>query len=131
MARIPPPPIGWPLLPVPDDTGRLEWPSLTSSIHDQIRVVLQTRPGEQLMRPRFGAGLQELVGQPDTLATRQRIQELVTSSLDRWERRISIEGVEVFDDPTQPGIVRVDIRFRIRRTGAASQLGVTLALEQG
>lgn len=131
MARLPPPPIGWPLLPVPDDTGRLAWPSLTRSIHDQIRVILQTRPGEQLMRPRFGAGLQELVGQPDTLSTRQRVQELVTSSLARWEPRISIEGVEVFDDPTQPGTVRVDIRFRIRRTGAPSQLGVTIALEQG
>lgn len=129
MATPPPARIGWPLLPLPDATGRLQWPTLTESIEQQIRVVLQTRAGEQLMRPGFGAGLQEYVGQPDSQALRRQLQERVTEALERWEPRIALDGTDVFDDPAQRGLLRVEIRFRIKRSGAPQRLGITLALE--
>ena len=50
------PPLGWPLLPLPDEHGQLSWPALEQSVAQQIRVILQTRPGAQLMRPAWGAG---------------------------------------------------------------------------
>ncbi len=53
-------PIGWPFLPALQD-GQLIFPTLEQSVRDSIRVVLMTRPGEQLMRPRFGAGLQNFL----------------------------------------------------------------------
>lgn len=129
MASPPPARIGWPLLPLPDETGRLYWPTLAESIEQQIRVVLQTRVGEQLMRPGFGAGLQDYVGQPDSQALRRQLQERVTEALERWEPRIALDGTDVFDDPAQRGLLRVEIRFRIKRTGAPERLGITLALE--
>jgi len=129
MATPPPPRIGFPLLPLPDAAGRLSWPTLEQSIEQQIRVVLQTRPGEQLMRPGFGAGLQEYVGQVDGSALRRRIQDRVNAALERWEARILLDGTEVFADPVEPGLLRVEIRYRIRRTGAPQRLGVSLALE--
>jgi hypothetical protein len=43
--------IGWPLLPLPDEHGRLDWPDLAKSVRDAIRIILSTRPSEQLMRP--------------------------------------------------------------------------------
>ena len=45
------PRIGWPLLPVPNENGELEYPTLEESVRQQIRVLLSTRPGEQLMGP--------------------------------------------------------------------------------
>ena len=68
-----PRPIGFPLLPVPDADGRLRWPSLEESVVQSIRVVLATRPGERLMRPTFGVGLDRFVNEPDTVTTRARI----------------------------------------------------------
>jgi phage baseplate assembly protein W len=124
------PRVGWPLLPVPDGSGRLSWPDPVDSILQSIRVLLLTRPGEQLMRPRFGAGLQRFVGRPDTIDTRRAIQETVQSILVRHETRILVDGVDVLDDPT-PGHVRVEIRFRVRRTGTPRRLGLTIALENG
>ncbi|WP_248595551.1 GPW/gp25 family protein [Candidatus Accumulibacter phosphatis] len=52
-SQLPRPLIGWPLFALPDEHGRLDWPDLEASVRQGIRVILSTRPGEQLMRPEF------------------------------------------------------------------------------
>jgi phage baseplate assembly protein W len=121
--------LGWPLLPLPDESGRLAYPTLEESVRQMIRVILSTRPGEQLMRPEFGAGLDRLVHEPNTLATRRRIRDLVQESLTRWERRILLDRVEVWEVENQPSQVRVEIVYRLIRTGAPMQTGLTVELE--
>jgi uncharacterized protein len=125
-ASIPPLPVGWPLLPVPDANGQLNYPTLQESIRQSVRVILRTRPGEQLMRPRFGGGLQSFLNEPNDLTTRRRIYDLITESLDRWERRILVDRVDVLEVPGFPSRLRVEIVYRIRRTGASQRLGVTM-----
>ncbi|HEY6168304.1 MAG TPA: GPW/gp25 family protein [Verrucomicrobiae bacterium] len=125
---IPAPPIGWPLLPSPDDDGQLAWPALERSVADQIRVILLTRPGEQLMRPGFGAGLENFLHEPNTLNTRRRIHDLILSALKRWEKRILLDDVAVNEVRGEPARVRVEICYRLRRTGAAGRTGITLDL---
>jgi phage baseplate assembly protein W len=125
---IPAPPIGWPLLPLPDATGSLQWPPLEGSVAEQIRVILMTRPGEQLMRPGYGAGLEDFLHEPNTLNTRRRIQELIAESLVRWEPRIVVDDVAVDAVPNEPARVRVEISYRLRRTGASRRQGLTLDL---
>jgi phage baseplate assembly protein W len=121
--------IGWPLLPVPDDHGRLSYPTLEESVRQSIQVILRTRPGEQLMRTEFGAGLENYVHEPNDVTTRRRVRDTVLGSLERWERRISVDRVDVSDVPEEPTHVRVEIAYRLRRTGAAQRLGLTLLLE--
>lgn len=125
------PSLGWPFLSVPDELGRLDWPDLERSVRDAIRIILSTRPGEQLMRPDFGAGLERLLHEPNTLATRRQIRDLVKESLERWERRILLDRVEVWEVDGQPNHVRVEIAYRLARTGAAGAMNVTLQLEGG
>lgn len=121
-----PPPIGWPLLPLPDGGGELRYPTLEESVRQQIRVILTTRPGEQLMRPEYGAGLDDFVHEPNTLATRRRIRDAVAGHLGRWEPRIHLDRVEVWEVEGSPGQVRVEIGYRLRRTGAARQMGLVM-----
>lgn len=126
-----PEPIGWPLLPVPDADGALHWPELARSVRDSIQVLLATRPGEQLMRPGFGAGLENLLGEPNTVATRARIQTLVEETLKRHETRIVLDAVNVAPTTSQ-GVadgVRVEIAYRLKRTGAPARAGLTLVME--
>ena len=127
--RLPPAPVSWPLLPLPDAGGRLVYPTLDASVRQAIRVILQTRPGEQLMRPEFGAGLEEFVHEQNTLTTRRRIRDVVVESLERWEPRITVERVDVWEQPERPTDVRVEIAYRLRRTRAAQQLGLRMTLE--
>ncbi len=122
------PPIGWPLLPLPDADGTLNWPTLEQSVAQQIRVILQTRPGEQLMRPTWGAGLENFLHQPNTLATQRSIHDSITSSLARWEPRIIVDNVAVASLPNDATRVRVNISYRLRLTGATRQTGLTIDL---
>lgn len=122
-------PIGWPLLPVPDAAGRLDWPALADSVRQAIRVILATRPGEQLMRPDFGAGLADFLHEPNTLATRRRIRDAVTGALGRFEPRILLDRVEVWEVPDRPAELRVEVAYRLRRTGAPGRVGATLTFE--
>lgn len=126
-------PIGWPLLPVPDANGQLHYPSLAQSVRELIQVLLSTRPGEQLMRPGFGAGLENLLTESNTVATRSRIKDLIDDALKRWEPRIVIDGIAV--DPVSDAAtgvadgVRVEIAYRHKRTGAPARVGLTLVME--
>lgn len=126
---IPRPSLGWPLLPLPNDNGELAYPDLEHSVRQLIRVVLGTLPGEQLMRPDFGAGLENLLHEPNTLATRKRLHDLVRESLERWERRILLDRVEVLEVPDEPTHLRVEIGYRLARSGAPGALALTVQLE--
>lgn len=128
---LPRPLIGWPLFAVPDADGRLDWPGLEASVRHAIRVILSTRPGEQLMRPEFGAGLDRLLHAPNNLATRRQIRDWVMDSLGRWERRILLDRVEVLEVPLQPSDLRLEIAYRLARSGTPGALAVTVRLEEG
>jgi len=128
-ANKPRPPIGWPLLPFPDEEGRLRFPSLAESVRQNVRVILSTRNGEQLLHPGYGAGLVEFIGEPDTLTTRRRIHDRVSESLGRWEPRLLLDRTDVNSTADHPGKLRVEIAYRLRRTGESQTLGVTLELE--
>ena len=130
---IPTLPINWPLLPLPDENGRITYPTLESSVRDSIKVILTTRPGEQLMRPQFGAGLQNFLNESNTLTTRRRINDAMGSHIARktvqqWEPRVILDRLDVMEVPDFPTQVHVDLVYRIRRTGRVQQLGMTLDL---
>lgn len=129
-APVSPPPIGWPLLPTPDSEGRLRFPPLDVSIRQGIQIVLATRPGERLMRPDFGAGLDSFLHEPNTIGTRRRLRDTVTAALARFEDRIDVERIEVVELPEEPSALRVEIHYRVRRTGVARQLNLAMDLEQ-
>ena len=122
------PPVGFPLFFTPDARGELSFPSLEASVRQSIEVILRTQPGEQLMHAGFGAGLERMIGQANTLATRRRIQALVQRTLSEWEPRLELIRVDVLEVADQPAQVRVEIIYRLRRTGTVQQLGLAMDL---
>jgi hypothetical protein len=114
---------------VPDAHGRLAWPTLESSIRELIRVILSTRPGEQLMRPDFGAGLDRMAHEPNTLATRRAVRDQVQAALARWEPRILLDRVEVTEVAGEPTHIRVEIGYRLARDGSSGAVAVTVQVE--
>ena len=118
-------PIGWPFLPVPTN-GQLTFPQLEQSVRDSIRVILTTRPGEQLMRPRYGAGLENFLDEGNTVALRRQIQTTILQSLQNYENRISVDAVDVDPVAGSPAQVQVQIHYRLLRTNAPQQIGLTM-----
>jgi phage baseplate assembly protein W len=128
-ANLPAEPICWPLLPLPDADGRLGYPPLAASVRQLIEVILSTRPGEQLMRPGFGGGLENILNEPNNVATRKRIHDLIEESLAHWEPRIEVDSIAVDPVDGEPDSVRAEIAYRIKRTQLAQRVGLTLMME--
>jgi uncharacterized protein len=118
-------PIGWPFLPVPQG-GQLVFPTLEQSVRDSIRIILMTRPGEQLMRPRYGAGLQNFLDEGNTVALRAQIQTTIVQSLQNYENRITVDAVDVDPVAGAPAQVQVQIHYRLLRTNVSQQIGATM-----
>ncbi len=118
-------PVSWPFLPRPDN-GKLSFPDLERSVRDSIRIILTTRPGEQLLRPQFGAGLQNFVEEGNTVATRRSIQAAILQNLKNYETRAVFDRVDV--DPVEgaPGQIHVQIFYRVLHTGVAQQAGLRM-----
>jgi hypothetical protein len=123
-------PICWPLLPVPDEDGRMTFPDLETSVRQRIESVLRTNPGEQLMRPDFGAGLELLIHQPNTTEVRARAHETIMEHLRAFEPRITLDAVQVAPGEDLRELI-VSIAYRIRSTGAAGQISARVPVGAG
>jgi hypothetical protein len=117
--------ISWPFLPKPQD-GVLTFPSLQQSVRDAIRIILMTCPGEQLMRPRFGAGLPNFLDESNSVALRRQIQLAILSNLQSYENRIIVDAVDVDPVAGAPAQVQVQVHYRVLRTNQTQQLTAQL-----
>ena len=70
-----------------------------------------------------------MLNEQNTLTVRRQIKDLITDSLSRWEPRILVDRVEVWEIPDDPTLVRTEIAYRLRRTNQPQQVGLTLRLE--
>ena len=118
-------PVSWPLLPKPKN-GVLAFPPLDQCVREAIRIILTTRPGEQLMRPRYGAGLQNFLDNGNNVTLRRQIQTAILDNLQNYENRITVDAVDVDPVPGSPSELTVQIHYRLLRTNQSQQLGVTL-----
>jgi len=122
------PPIGWPLLGVPDADGQWQWPSLERSVAEGLCKLLSVRPGELLMHADYGAGLQDFLHEPNTLAVRARIKARIEAAVARDEQRVALDRVEVREDAADAAAVRVELHYRLRRSGEPQQLALAIDL---
>lgn len=111
---------GWALPVQPNPaTRQIEYLAGPEKVRQSILTVLETEPGERMMRPDFGCGLRRYLMKPNTAATRALIQHDVDQALRTWEPRIEIQEVlvEAGDDPA---LVLIEINYvhvRDRRPG--------------
>src|SRR5438477_1234243 len=79
--------------------GHVSWSADEPNVRQSICIILRTRPGERLMRPEFGCGLDQYLFEPNSVSTLRLIQEEVKRSLNRWEPRIRLDDVRVATNP--------------------------------
>ena len=119
------PPLCWPLLPLPDEDGRLHFPDLETSVRHRIEAILRTSPGEQLMRPYFGAGLELAIHKPNNAGVRAELQRDIAAHVTAFEPRILLDRVDVAPGE-DPSLLNVTIAYRIRQIGVATAMTVSV-----
>lgn len=120
---------GWafPVRPGPA-SRQIDYAQGAAKVRQSIWLILETEPGERLMRPDFGCGLRQYLMKPNTSATRALIQRDVTRAIGSWEPRIDLEQVRVTagDDPAA---VFIHIHYVHKRDGSPASLVYPFYLE--
>jgi uncharacterized protein len=113
---------GWtfPVVP-PAPQGALAYQDGPEKVRQSIELILDTEPGERVMRPTFGCGLRRFLMQPNTVATRALIQHDVELALASWEPRIQVTQVTVAPGE-DPSLVYIQIAYVHVRDGRPGNL---------
>lgn len=121
---------GFAFPPAVDGTGAFALAEYEEDIRQAIRIILDTDPGERVMRPDFGAGLRALLFEPINTGTIALCRHRVEQALILWEPRIDSIGVAVRAQPAR-GVLEVDVRYRVRRTNTFYNLVYPFYLQEG
>ena len=114
--------VGWKFPPQLDARGRIALVSHEDDIAEAIRIVLRTRPGERIMRPRFGCELFRLIFAPCDQDTANRAVMYVSDALAMWEPRIELLDVQAHIDPNREAALQIEVSYRVRATNAERNL---------
>ncbi len=108
--------------------GRVAWSEGEANVRDAVRVILQTGRRERLLLPEFGGGLEEFLFEPNTVTTRHLIADRITKMLAAWEPRLTVEAVEVEEDPADVRAAIATITYRLVATQARERVSLTVRL---
>lgn len=85
-------------------------------IEQAMRIILETVPGERVMRPEFGCRAKELIFAPRNSGTEAMLITYVSDALAQWEPRIDVLDVSVYEDEANDGAWQVAISYEIKAT---------------
>lgn len=122
--------VGWCFPVRPAQSKEVALSAFEEDIRQSIAIILGTAPGERVMRPDFGAGLNKLVFEPISTTTIELVRLRVEEALITWEARIDNIDVEVTADPPQ-GRLLIDVRYRVRATNTFYNLVYPFYLLEG
>ena len=111
--------------------GEIALVSGETEIEQSIRIILETYPGERVMRPEFGCRAKELLFAPLDTTTQRLMAYYVRRALRRWEPRIEVMDVDAYPDPNRDGTMLVEIKYRIKATHDERSIVYPFFLEGG
>lgn len=122
---------GWAFPPCLESDGEIEIVVYEEDIRQAILIILRTSRRERLMRPDFGAGLDDFLFEPLSETTMQLVKTRVEESLIDWEPRIIVEEVKVTGEQEPAGKLIIEITYRIRATNTLHNLVYPFYLQEG
>jgi phage baseplate assembly protein W len=108
--------------------GQFAWSSGPDNIREAIKVILLTQTNERIMLPTFGGKLRTYLFEPNTVATRQAIQDEIQTALTLWEPRITVQSVTVVPDSSDPRAAVAAIQYQLVASQTVAQLNLTVQL---
>jgi phage baseplate assembly protein W len=123
--------VGWSYPLQLENDGSLAMAAYEEDIRQAIRIILGTNPGERVMRPDFGAGLNAFLFEPINTMTLALVKNRVREALVDWEPRIDVEEVSVRPDSALRSKLLIDVHYRVRATNTHQNLVYPFYLEEG
>ncbi len=85
-------------------------------IEQAIHIILETSPGERVMRPLFGCRAKDMVFDSIRPETMTLMEDAVRQALTLWEPRILVRDITVERDPKVDTALVCKIEYEINAT---------------
>jgi len=112
---------GW-AFPVSFDypSSTVNMASEVEDIEQSLTILLNTRPGERVMRPDYGCGLQDLMFEPLSESLITYIKDLITKAILFHEPRVQLRNIDIITDPVaiQEDRVQINLDLVVRTTNS-------------
>lgn len=123
--------VGWAYPARLDAQHRTARVAYEEDVRQAVLIILGTNPGERVMRPTFGAGLNAFLFAPITTTTLTRLQNRVLDALVEFEPRIHVEHVHAAYERSQQTRVNIEILYLVRATNNQFNLVYPFYLQEG
>jgi phage baseplate assembly protein W len=99
------------------------------SVKRGIKNILLTEGFERLFQPEIGSGIKNILFEPMTPLTEQRLSDACSSAIEAWEKRASLIDIAVISEEDY-NRYRVAIKFNINNSLVTEQVDVFLNRER-
>lgn len=107
--------------------GGLSTTAGNAKIRDNLIQIILTGVGERVMRRDYGAGLRDLVHDPNNDALRAVVQHQLAKAVTKWEPRVFLRGVRIEQDTS---VLTVTLDYVVVRTRAIDRVTVPIGIER-
>src|SRR5438132_3997327 len=103
---------------IDQQSGGIAWTEGAAKLQSNVLHLLQTNPGERVMRRDYGGGLRDVVQDPNDDVLRALAQHRIAKAIAEHEPRIRPERIGVAADPGDPAHAALvaEIAYEIRRS---------------
>ncbi len=109
---------GWSFPPVFDiDEARVQMTQGVDDINNSLKIIITTKLGERIMRPKFGCGMDDFVFETLDSATLTFIQDMIQTAILYHEARIDLEEVQL-DLNNGSGVLNINIYYKLRNANS-------------
>lgn len=99
------------------------------NVAQSLAMLFQTQPGERIMRSAYGCDMQSAVFANMSEGTLAALRSRIAESVARYEPRAEGVTIEVQEDTTQRGTLRIEVTYRL--VGQTQQVSGRLNLLDG
>lgn len=122
---------GWSFPPTfRKESGGVDMTEGKDDIQSSIEILLSTLPGERVMRPDYGAGMERLLFEPFNTTLRTRMENVIERAILLHEARVILDKVELEAVPEE-GFIRIKIEYTVAGTNTRNNFVFPFYIEEG
>lgn len=122
---------GWCFPPQFGRSGGTVMVSNEEDIRESLLILLSTRPGERVMHPTYGCGLQTLVFENISESLKTKVKEMVARAIAQFETRVSVELINVLTDALGDALLKIEIGYRVNATNSVHNMVFPFYIDNG
>jgi phage baseplate assembly protein W len=102
--------------------GSVSMSGAEQDIHESLRILFSTLPGERVLAPKYGLDMHELIFEPTSTTLRTLLKDRVATALLVHEPRIQVLDLQIASPDPNDGTLAVHLEYVIRATNTRFNL---------